>query len=418
MADASVIYEFIVQRGRPCILSGPWQSFSAHPAFFRPEPSSEELWAALQTSFSLEDLINAHVAVDGESGPGLHPDLANGATIFAVRSEPDQPPSDLLAGEGLIGSTQLPFAAVLDSCAARSLMDHVGPRLFITFTSHDLLALWSTGLPAAPATGLDAIRGEDVDRFCDRLGLLRCLYPARWKSCSFAATQSTVQRRSTSLILVGWSPAMLSLEGHSQLDQVRQHLLRLQDHLGVPLNEISIWKPTAEGIARMRNCIELGTEADVHHALYDSAERDNELLVETPSQELPQNYGAAASYWLSLHRSAADPALGGPAWDRLQRLLEQELIQPLMRQADATADAVERSLIMALAEVSRLMHTQLALITSNYASTIRKAGGPANALLPPEQFQQSLILVNQFLSLGRELELCRRNQNSRVLRRP
>lgn len=162
---------------------------TTEPANLRPyyvpaDLDFDALLATLLAEFSAETLGRAGVVdVAAGSPPRLVASLSQPGAILlplydAVGALPDDglpagaPPDDILVDGGcLLG--RLPASAAVQDPRFRQALAGDPAVLYLTFSMADAAALWSLGLPATLASGLERIRGRPLTDFRRQFGIPR-----------------------------------------------------------------------------------------------------------------------------------------------------------------------------------------------------------------------------------------------------
>ena len=405
MTQPDAIYGFVAERGAPCRLPALWARFKAHEAFVNPDQDAEALFAGLASQFSRDDLLHAGVVRANDQGQlELEPTLSEqGRMLAALRKTSKGSPFCLLSGRGCLGGHHWPFSAILEDFRTRTLQKQAGDQLLIASSMKDVAIFWSMGLPAAPAIGLDRFSRQQIDVFCKSLGA------SRYNDSTYSFASGMAKKAPVSLVLVGWSPSQLDVQEPARIKSVQSHLRNLHVNLGIDLHDVLVWKPSEANIERLRFCLDVGSSRDVKRALLESLETASAPLIETPvTSKLQPAYADLLRDWIAMQQNRhVDRTARQRAWDELQEQLERQIIDPLARQALKFDDPRDRELGLALADISRLRHTQSLRMATDYSNSMRNLGGKSTVLLPPDELKQQLAMANCIRSLRQELQPCR-----------
>jgi hypothetical protein len=113
-------------------------------------------------------------------------------------------------------------------------------------------------------------------------------------------------------------------------------------------------------------------------------------------------------------RTPSFDALMLRSWDRIERLLQKELIEPLLKQAEETTDPLEKSLGVQLAGLTGTLHTQLLRLATGAANSGGATGPRGPRGLPKEDLQQILALLDRVRTLTQDVQACRKNNRFKL----
>jgi hypothetical protein len=212
-----------------------------------------------------------------------------------------------------------------------------------------------------------------------------------------------------SLILVGWSPARLSLQDPPEATAVKTHFRAIRDHLDMDGIELGLWVPRQCFLERLRTRLEFALSAVSADEMF--AELDEECLdlmfdsiPASPAPPPPPNYLEARQRLRKALR--ADPHRQCNR-DKLTRAflgyeerLEQELIQPLYR---ATAAPHKRNLQVAFMDLCRLFHRLTPFLDEGLAQTHPMDLLRSAESIPRARLMTLSTLVRDIVALSREM---------------
>jgi hypothetical protein len=421
MAEPADIYDFIVRQGTPSKLPGPWKVFKCNPAFFNLEVAPATLLRRLQSKFASDDLKRAGVTkVSGKPTTVLSPPLVdNRSLIVAIRPEAGQKPRALsFAGMDTTLEGRWALDAALADYQVRALLESFGRQLLIVSSAEDLAVLRSMGLPAAPASGLECVGGQRLELLRKRLGLQAPdnEHAGRERAPGPQSATHKAPIEPIALILVNWSPSRLDLDDVPLILQIRDRLRRLEELCGLEFPDFTIWKPTAKHLERLRFCIANRTRSYIYTALYASLEESCQTLERSalgPRPE-PETLVEAVRELNVYPRTASFDALTSRSWDLAERLLQREVIEPLLKQAEETTDPLERSLCVQLAGLSGTLHTLMLRLATGAASLGGATGPNGPRGLPKEELQQMLALSDRVRVLTQDVQACRKKNKFKL----
>lgn len=433
----SLVYDRVLSHCPQYVRGDRWEQFQDANAF-RGSSSPDATLDALQSEFSADALQKSGVAVldeavlDEEGALKLNPVLTGPeAVVMALRNTDDEPPYDLLTSGGCLSGTALPVLSVLEDGPTSKCSLGCDNVLCVAFAISDVVALRALGIPATLATGLSELGRGRLEEFAHRFHLWDA--PA-WDHFnegqgntdpldSDAADSNapeeenepeTVTGRAAippQLIFADWFPATLSLERPEGLSAVRAHFARLESDLGLCLEDVYTWRPTAAELQTLSFCLEYGNSKDVRSAVLQSLDKSTERL-NVPAGSMCQVFGPPADHATTvsqlqeLRQRRGDKQLRQKAWQNFDESLESDFIQPLIREAQNASEPVQGNLLLALAATSRLHHMEAALIADNLARRVNETGTRCTEGIPEAEIKQLLALSNRIVSLAKELKRC------------
>ena len=411
--DDSEIYAFIESHGTPYTLPGPWRHVNCHTGFFRLPEDPSSLFAALRATFSDELLIESRAIVSSGNGElALNPQLAGpNSIVFALRDAADGKPFDLWADGVSIRRRIWPVAAVLRDYRTAALLAQSDNRLYIAFSMADLAVMWTLGFPAALSTGLESFTKRAINNFCELFGIPRHSTDTPQDHGTQSSQPANEKQPSRpKLTLVGWSLANLDPVQPPQLRPIQEHFQQMYKHLGILFTGVNIWRVTGENAEHIKFCLCCGDSQDFSQAFFSSITDHSQALVAlTPAAiARPQSYAEAVQTWETINKQTFNVQKRNQAWDKLMDALDHELIAPLMRLAAESTDLIRTARILALADISRLLHPQGALLAAKRDQSIRQNGTHETPPIPKEEYQLFLTLSDRVRALSVERPSWRR----------
>ncbi len=218
------------------------------------------------------------------------------------------------------------------------------------------------------------------------------------------------------LVFVAWSPAALDGERPAGFAAVTRHFRELDDYMGLDRSAIQFWQPTAASLDRIRFFAHREEVAAVREALLDSLYEDTWLLESTDPETETEDASAPddlpAAYWAlreALRGDRRDHSTQAvrQAAERLQRLLQAELIGPMMTEAANSPTASEQALGVVTALLAELFIMDAVGVQARLAEW-QHAAGPIDGQDPLARHVQQLISVADSLNkFFREMQRCR-----------
>jgi len=415
---------------------------------------------ALVQEFGAAALVEAGMARGSREGPlQFVPALACPDTPFVVlHGDDDGRPFGLVTAEGCWGHQSPPLLAGLeDRFTASNLRKSKLGNVYVSATVEDMILLRSLGFAATTAAGLTKLSlpdvrtlgrhfgmafsetDEDDDDQAAALGANRAADAPEADSrrttgaeieaegSSPRATTDVGTTGGTSgganeslledlgIVLVAWSPSRCAPGVAPSIAAAEKYLTALSENFDMSLT-LTTWLPTHADRAEMEFAIAHRSWKwlrkkmlwSVQHSYYKPLDGK---LPQAPT--LPLDYADAVGRLLG--PAAADkgmiPAPNKPQelLERAQQLLERDVIRPIIDQAIRTPDRIEGTLMLGLAELSRVFHTQGLLLG-------RKLSQGAATMDIDGLSQVSQDGIKQFIALagrmqGMAAEICRQRKS-------
>ena len=314
----------------------------------------------------------------------------------------------------------------------------------------------AAGLPATLAKGLHDLPLDDVDQFCDSFSLGRdrserhresdaCddqdetedqpMDPVRALGLRLAGQTAPEQSATgengdenlsgvggagalpvkTRLAFVGWSPAALGVDIPGNLKSIAEHFAKLDRFMGVELYDLGLWLPEGEEIERLRFFAENRQTDLFRETMLDSAYDVSSIVGFGKEEEKPKQLGPPTDYPTALARLQAarfdenksiptGPDERKRVWQSCQRLLYEQVVGPLMEDAMAAANPIERTLRLGVAELSHVFHTQTVLLAEKLNRQIAERGIDRVDALPEEQLKNLMAMADRLLNITKGIE--------------
>ncbi|SFJ41887.1 hypothetical protein [Planctomicrobium piriforme] len=402
----------------------------------------------LKKTFATVDLISSGLVCAAKEGSlVLVPAISNGACIVVCRDAATLRPFELLTASGCLDADALPVLEVLRDARTRRLLQQGTGDLVAAFDLEQVVLLRACGIPATLAYGLNAVPLEQLDQLCksfdlswtgggqSRLGtaagaehgqesedhpddpirrLLRNKTsggPALCPPTFPPAAATPLKAIEARLAVLGWMPLELANAVPLPLRSIIDHFQQLERFLGFDMQGISLWEADEEMIARLKFIANSASAAIFIEALHDAADEGVISLTQFGKPK-PEPKGPANDYSTALaqlHERAQMDAGHGmsgarslqEAWCDYQRLLNQQVIDPLRAEALAAGTSQESNLLMAQAELSHLLHLQAAALTTQLHCRREEQ-------LPAEQFKNLMATTDRFVSVVKATVQCGR----------
>jgi hypothetical protein len=316
-------------------------------------------------------------------------------------------------------------------------------RLLVAASMADVIVLRSLGLPATLHVGLGSLSLEQVLEICRHLdwsapdfqlrepqrGTIPTELPPETSECDEedgeldGATQGSGpppiphsaplatpdEPFSPGIVIVGWSPAQLSLERPAVWEEIESLLQRLVTHCNVALNGTCEWLVTVQEVEQIQYLLDFGAldlarSAFVRHYHYGGSGRafgDPPVCEELRRQDYLACYDRLHAVLQRPCREARDAERLGNALSELLRAGEQELTQPLMVRAMAEQNPLRRNLTQAASMIARSLCRHDDLVLQAQAKLAEFQGqSVADA---ERQIEISLALVKSLVAICKQL---------------
>lgn len=448
------IREVFIAQCEPHQFEEPWDFLPSHddvrclPA----EPAS--LMMELREAYSEDALIEAGVAEFGEDGSlRVRAKLnAPGEPVVVVRDHCTDSVVDMLTETGSVFEKELPIFSASVEKPLLLVPDRADCEVLLAFSLEDLAVLRVCGIAASLAAGVECLCPTDVDRLCEAFNLNR-RQSARIEECQSVADEEAEEQSSGNvdpadwlarfrkmdcdartrqiasnedaddeeplgkrLVLVAWSPATLDIRLPSGFDAVANHFKELEKYMGLDVSEVHVWKPTAEDLERLQFVMRYRDVGSAQGVLLDSL-YDHVQSIERFGKDQPKRITVPADFPAAVVMLREALSANGSDCDKVQdqrdalqhveRLLHQQVVQPLMVEAMESRGASERALGLAAAHLIQMFLGQGVMINARIAKRITEKGLAGLDALPLEEIKGLLELADRVTKLFRELDRCR-----------
>jgi hypothetical protein len=382
--DFGAIYARTLSLSPPYQQHGLWQAIPVPADIRRPPEDPAAVVADLRAKYPNATLLESGVATMGPDGNlQLDPALCDASTaIIALRKKPQQDPFDLVTDRGGIATGAMPLCACLKDGQITKMFRSNNRVLCAACSSADAVALLSLGIPTTLASGFAQLSGDYLGDICRYYKLGK--YTPRERGIIYHDEASVPQ-----VMVVGWSPATLTLDEPEGLSEIVSHLTGIERHLEICLERFSLRQLTPKKLGIVFRMEHLG-HSSVRAALWESLMSCRRKLVPPWTQDdLPEDLAAAIQ---ELHISLSTPGRTGEdekrAWQRALQLLQSQAAAPWFEQLDGVEDAAERSLMIMGAMSSQMSQIQALQILMKMTCIAGQKGATRPGLPSDEQFQQ------------------------------
>jgi len=326
------------------------------------------------------------VATMGPNGDlQLDPALCNASTaIIPLCKKAGQDPYDLVTDHGGIATGAMPLCACLEDGRITKMLSANNHVLCAACSSADAVALLSLGIPATLASGLAQLGEDHLDKICRYYKLGK--YAIGRHRMSYYDDDPRVPQ----VLVVGWSPANLTLEEPEGFAEIVSHLNAIEQHLGICLEKFSLWQMTPKELEGILFRMENFGPSSVKTALGASLiPRRRKLVPQWTQVDQPQDLPAAIQD-LRKSLSASDRKAEDEkrAWENALQSLQRQAADPWFEQLEGVEDAAERSLMIQAALSSQVSQIQGLQILMKMTCISGQKGATRPAVPSDELYQQ------------------------------
>lgn len=438
------IYESFLKDCRAYRLEGEWSSLKGKVDLWRAPRHPEATLDTLLDNFVEADLLDSNLVVAGDDGFRLNSLLTKPSTIIFPCREPQSLSAyDLMTERGTL-SGELPVCAVLRDAFTRKSMAMFG-LICIGSNMKDLAPLRRMGFATTVAHGLDQITGKDLTQFCRAFGFPRAdaqcsriddgrMWPSRSNAEPFARGNEGVDgdvkgRRTSSAdgnahqqsdarrtrpVLLAWMPSELRPRASKRLDRVISHLTNIEKNLQISLDDVLVWRASEEDLERFRFCLEHASREHVRAALLKSMEGM------IPATEPPEDCSSVSSL-VEAHRRldemASDPLVDGQwrkeLWADYERALDNDLVEPLLREAARHTEPEERVRLSTLANLTRVLGPEAIRISQKLGRQVVRGRSRKVEPVTEKEWDRMLKMFEKVIALTKGDKRCRRKRIGR-----
>jgi hypothetical protein len=378
---------------QPVQLPPPWDFLTPEGNPRRGPADPDSALATLLDRHGVQDLSSCGlVRSDAEGTPALNPLLRTAEVqLIAVMDAENKQPVDIVTSNGCLRTDRRPLFALWRDGFNRALPQEEGLFL-LTATLGDAIVMRSLGFPAAPITGMEDLRGEEIDRLADCFTLT---VEDETQACCNGSTDFKPR-----LTIVEWSPLEMNLAEPQAACKAIQYLLQLQRFRGLEMGAVGVWRPSADEFAAIQFAINRREAEWAWQAMHESLE--NARILDGPldsERTSPASLVDAMGAILGVPRPSLPGALSGAepteARKRYEWALAERLIAPLVAMADAAVDPLESYRLIRLAQLVDLSNAKMRLARQLTEQAILGNGDPS------ERRKDSSI--QEFLALSKEI---------------
>ena len=358
---------------------------------------------SLEEEFSDDELEAARVFVPAPNDElCLSPVLGVAPPTFMVlRRDQDGPPFDLVSQAGSVTTDDPPAFHICDDHFTQA-WGRRKKRILVAFSMHDVAVLRMLSLPCAPACGLEQMDGDQLRRLLD----VRVKRNGRTQRTEHLAA---ICQNGYQLTLVGWQVAELQNEIPEGLNELVSHLRKAESAYQCDTQErVEVWRPVGSEWDRIRSAVAFADRDLIRSLVWTSVSRSTSSLrrFEKAMSSRKVDYFAARAELLEAIKCARKVGLHtdevASKLDELNRAFDKTVVDTMIRDAMSTSDSVDRSLLLAAAELMQHWHRSSELIQSTKPSHDGRLYKRDEAFRPDE-LTDRLRVVNGLVKIQREL---------------
>lgn len=443
---------------RPFVLPSPWNCCAADEYSRQGPPNPAAALATLMERHSEQRLMNSGIVKkDADGRLVLHPLLAAPDVAFVVLIDTATGRIyNLMTEAGCVLGDKAPMFEVLGDKHTFDALDAAEQEVFLTDTITDAILLRSFGLAAAPICGLSRLNQAGIDLLCEHYGAKQRLsdreedelqsarqddhgfesapnpqdplqkqrsHPSTMSTGPAAASQppryivpgsasgyvGKEQADFVRLTLVRWIPHQLSMAEPASMPSLIDELVALQRHRRLNIDEVHQWTPTESDLETIRFALTRNESSWIKEAFLDSVYSGVGMLWYGMSKpavtSLPTDLAGAVEHLQQTMQGAADKDgrdRRRQALRNYHQVVARQITRPMLRQAEATADPLDRAL--------QLQFVQLNTLFLEKAPTVRERmllglaqPGEESAKAGDKSVSELLAISSQMVALAKEM---------------
>ncbi|MHC4874843.1 MAG: hypothetical protein ACYTGL_00005, partial [Planctomycetota bacterium] len=359
-----------------------------------------DLRLALEAEFDAAILLRHGLLVKSEGGDVvLSPQLNNPQTPLAASFSSDCAiPHRLVTPTGILPVSSEPeLFQCLSDAGTKSAASSLKRRIVVAFTFTDLAVLKALRIPVTTATGLAAMKGEQ----------LRLLF-GRPKDDPLGEPggkqRADIARQQVRIVLAGWKVASLRRDEPDELQGLQTLIERAEHVLGFDSSGVSVWRPSTKEVEAIRSAVDIQDEQLIHSFIRESVfESSRSASSVTRSVSKPDTYARAKAELVSeVRRSEFVGDLQRTLCVKLQQLddlFDVEVTQRLLDEARDVRDPIRGALLVAAADLMSRFHSSSALVReAKWAIKGRRRNSEPDF----EDTRNTRELVSQIIGIYRE----------------
>ncbi|HEX3655953.1 MAG TPA: hypothetical protein VHV55_09110 [Pirellulales bacterium] len=459
-------------------LSPPWNCLETDPWAFRGPAEPSVILPLLGQHHPEQQLLAAGLAQrNGQGQLQLHRFLSIPDVLLVALRDRKGAVVNLMTLAGCVTGDARPLFGVFADQHTYQALAGRWRRLLLTSDMEDAILLRSVGLAAAPITGLDALNDQGLTLLSEIFGIQRAASDHEWEDthdegqaaalpdapsgpgdlghaagplpirptpsgpAGLAAAAQVPSHpylipgtgdlgkdadEHVPLTIVKWSPRLRS---STELEPVRRavrYLDELHRFRGLELFEVEHWVRAEDEVEALEFALDRGEPGWVKEALLQS------LDTSTGSITVPQRHALVSTAPCDfstavqqLHEALLGDSEGHisratqrQALRAYHRLASQQIIEPMLRQAEAVSDPVERCLRLQLAQLNALFLEKMPTVRERLLRNGSQPAAGSPELGHDKSISELLAISSQLLNIAKEVKTWNRNTNPPPKRPP
>lgn len=436
---------------RPFVLPAPWACCPVDERSLLGPSEPAAALSMLAKRHTKPQLIKSGLvrSVDGELA--LHPMLAApDVGVVVLMDSTTGRFRNLMTENGcVLGDTAAMFEVLGDKHTFDAL-DVDEQAVFLTDTITDTILLRSFGLAAAPIAGLSQLNQAGINLLCEHYGAKQGLSEREEEEQKYAqqddhglesvpdpqdplqkqrARASTAAPQAPSYIvpgsasgyvgkeqadfvrltLVRWSPCLLSMTDPASMQPAVDELMALKRHRRLDIDELQQWTPAEIDLETMRFALARGETNWLKAAFLDCVYSGVGMLFYGTTKpvvvSLPTDLAGAVEHLQETMQGAVDKEtrlLRRQALHNYNRVVARQVTRPMLRQADAATDPLERALQLQFVQLNALFLEKAPMVRERMMLGLAQQG-EAPFKDGDKSVSELLAISSQMVSLAKEL---------------
>ncbi len=436
----------------PYRLPEPWQNCPVDPNSRLGPADPAAAFAALQADYQAEELVAAGIARLGSGGQiEPHPTLAQASVGLVLLFDQSGDICNLMTDRGCVLGNRAPVFEVLSDRRTVEMLEGPVRSMFATDTIADTILLRSFGLPAAPIVGLDRLNQHAVDLLCQNYGVVQgaspreqdeqdwaamrenghgheaavhpqdpmpsgtdCAAPAAPKMPPYIAPASANVGQDDAghirLTFVRWTIHAMSKTAPPSLQRTIDGLMKLKKYRRLELNEITEWTPADRDLQSLQFALDQREPDWIKSALLDCAfygfSNIEDAGTRTTTVAPPAGLAAAMDHLQGIMLQAPHDMSRQRMKEALcnyHRTVNQQITVPLLRQAAAASDPLDRAMQLQFAQLNALFLEKAPRVREQALAGLVERN-PKTGKLDDQGVHELLAMCAQLVALAKEMK--------------
>lgn len=362
-----------------------------------------DLLESLEREYTTEQVEAARLLVRDADGALSPAPLLAGDTprLLVLRDKKEENPFDIINQNGsLMGDDPPAFQCSRDwltkACSSSQ-------TVLAACSDGDLAVLRMMGLPCTSAAGLARMDAAQATRLFNRSACFSA-------SGTAAAPAAHVLRHDYRILVVAWQVAAIRDCPPVGFQEIMSRLIQVEEVFGYNTSDrICVWCPSANDFRRLCSAIEFADRKPVKRILWESIQRSSKSIrayAESTGAAIPRDYVVARCELHQVLEQARQRGFGDEQVSKslaaLKQSFDASIVASIISDAMATADPVERSLLMMAADLMGDWHESVDLVKKAERARDGRLPGRGEPL-EPEELRDKLRVVDGLVKIHREL---------------